>query len=63
MTGHKGFFEDRVKTKKGTMSEGVTEKDTRTGFEIEFVGRIGTQLRKVQTSEDTEFGWVKSYVE
>ena len=46
MTGHKDFVEDRVKTKKGTLSEGVTEKDTRTGFRIEFMGRIGTQLRK-----------------
>ena len=42
MTGHKGFFEDRVKTEKGTLSEGVTEKDTKTGFMIEFMGRIGT---------------------
>ena len=43
MTRHGDFVEDRVKTKKGTPSEGVTEKDTRTEFEIEFVGRIGTQ--------------------
>ena len=41
MTGHKDFIEDRVKTKKDTLSKGVTEKDTRTRFEIEFVGRIG----------------------
>ena len=34
------------------MSEGVTEKDTRTGFGIEFVGRIGTQPGKTQTTED-----------
>ena len=40
------FFEDRVKTDKDTLSEGVIEKDTRTGFGIEFMGRIGTQLRK-----------------
>ena len=46
MIGHKDFFEDRVKTKKGTMSEGVTEKDTRIIFGNEFVGRIGTQPRK-----------------
>ena len=37
MTGHKDFIEDRVKTEKDTLSEGVTEKDTRTGFGIEFV--------------------------
>ena len=42
MTGHKDFIKDRVKTEKGTMSEGVTEKDTRTRFGIEFVGRITT---------------------
>ena len=42
MMGHQGFFEGRVKTKKDTLSEGVIEKDTRTGFRIEFVGRIGT---------------------
>ena len=44
MMRHGDFVEDRVKTKKGTLSEGVTEKDTRNGFEIKFVGRIGTQL-------------------
>ena len=42
MTRHKYFFEGRVKKEKDTLSEGVTEKDTRTGFWIEFVGRIGT---------------------
>ena len=42
MMGHKGFFEGRVKTEKGTLSEGLIEKDTRTGFRIEFVGRIWT---------------------
>ena len=46
MTGHRDFFEGRVKTKKGTLSEGVTEKDIRTGFWVEFVGRIGAQPRK-----------------
>ena len=46
MTGHKDFLERRVKTEKGTLSEGVAEKDTKTGFGIEFVGRIGTQLGK-----------------
>ena len=46
MTGHKGFFEDKVKTEKGTPSEGVTEKDTRIGVGIDFVRRIGTQPRK-----------------
>ena len=46
MTGHKGFFEDIVKTKKGTPSKGVTEKDIRTGVGIDFVRRIGTQPRK-----------------
>ena len=28
MTGHKYFFEGRVNTEKGTLSEGVPEKDT-----------------------------------
>ena len=46
MIGHKDFFESRVKKEKGTLSEGVTEKDTRTGFGIEFVGRVGMQLVK-----------------
>ena len=41
MTGHKGFFEGRVKIEKGTLSEGVTEKNIRTGVRIELVGRIG----------------------
>ena len=40
MTGHKDFFEGRVKTEKDTVSEGVTKKDTRIRFGIEFVGRI-----------------------
>ena len=43
----KVFLEDKVKIEKGTLSEGVVEKDTRTGFEIKFVGRIATQTRKV----------------
>ena len=34
-----------------------------TGFEIEFVGGIVTQLGKTQTIEATEFGWVTSFVE
>ena len=63
MNGHKGFFEGRVKTEKDALSEGVTEKDTRTGFGIDFVGRIGMQPRKTQTVEDTEFGRVRSFVE
>ena len=42
MAGHKDFFEDRVKTEKDTLSEGVTEKDTGTGFGIKFVRRIQT---------------------
>ena len=46
MTGHKDFFEGRVTIEKGTMSEGVTEKDTRIGFEIGFEGIIGTQHGK-----------------
>ena len=41
MTEHKGFVEECVKTEKVTMCEGVTEKDTRTGFWIELVERIG----------------------
>ena len=44
MTRNKDFFEGRVKTEKDTLSKGVTKKDTRTGFVIEFVGRIGTRL-------------------
>ena len=46
MTGHKDFIEGRTKTKKGTLGEGIAEKDTRTGFGIKLVGRIGTQLGK-----------------
>ena len=46
MTRHKDFFEGRVKTEKGTLSEGVPEKDTWTGFGIKFVGRIGKQPGK-----------------
>ena len=42
MTGHKDFFEGSVKTEKDTLSEGVIEKDIRTRFGIEFMGRIGT---------------------
>ena len=52
MMGHKGFFEGMVKIEKGTLSEGVTEKDTQIGFRIDFVGRIGTQLGKTQTTKD-----------
>ena len=57
------FFKGRVKIEKVTLSEGVTKKDTRTRFWIEFVGRIWTQPRKTQTTEDTEFERVKSFVE
>ena len=46
MMGHKDFVEGRVKKKKDTLSDGVTEKDTMTRFGIEFVGRIGTEPRK-----------------
>ena len=46
MTKHKDFFEGKVKTEKGTLSEGVAEKDTRIGFWIEFMGRMGMQPRK-----------------
>ena len=63
MTGHKGFFEGRVKTEKDTLSEGVTKKDTRTRFGIAFVGIIGTQLGKTQTAEDMKFGQVRSFIE
>ena len=42
MTRHKDFFESGVKTEEGTLSKGVTEKDTRTRFRVEFVGRVGT---------------------
>ena len=46
MTRHKYFVEDRVIPEKGTLSEGVTDKDTMTEFGIKFVGRIGTQPGK-----------------
>ena len=46
MTDTKIFFESMVKAEKGTLSEGVAEKDTKTGFGIEFVGRVGTQPGK-----------------
>ena len=46
MTGHKYFFENRVKIEKGTLSKGVAEKDTRIEFGIEFAGRIETQPGK-----------------
>ena len=46
MMEHIDFIEDRVRIEKGTLSEGVTEKDTRTGFGIEFMGRIEMQPRK-----------------
>ena len=42
MTGDKEFIEVRVKTEEGTLSEGVTDKDTWTRFGIEFMGRVGT---------------------
>ena len=47
MTRHKDFIEDMVKIEKGTLSKGVTEKDIRIRFRIEFLGRIGTQPRKI----------------
>ena len=46
MTGHKDFFKSEVKTEEGTLSKGVAEKDTRTRFGVEFVGRVGTQPKK-----------------
>ena len=46
MTGHKEFVESGIKAEKGTLSEGIAEKETRSGFGIEFVGRIQTQLGK-----------------
>ena len=46
MTGHKDFFESGVKIEEGTLSTGVAEKDMRTRFGVEFVGRVGTQLGK-----------------
>ena len=45
MTGHKDFFESRVKTEKDTLSKGVAEKD-KDWICDEFVGRIGTQPGK-----------------
>ena len=46
-----------------TFFTNLTRRDIRIGFGIEFVGRIGTQPGKTQTIEDTEFGWVRSFVE
>ena len=46
MMGHKEFVESGIKEKKGTLSECVAKKNTRTRFGIEFVERIGTQLGK-----------------
>ena len=46
MMGHKEFFESGVKTEEGTLSKGVAEKDTRTIFEVKFVGRVEMQPRK-----------------
>ena len=46
MMGHKEFVKSKIKAKKGTLSEGVAEKDTLTGFGIEYVGIIGTQPGK-----------------
>ena len=43
MAGHKEFLIGRVKIEKITLSEGVTEKDIRSGFGIKLVGRIRTQ--------------------
>ena len=42
MTRHKEFVKSMIKAEKGTLSEEVAEKDTHTGFGIEFVGIIGT---------------------
>ena len=42
MTRHKEFVKSETKVEKGTLSEGVVEKDTQTRFGIEFVGIIGT---------------------
>ena len=46
MMGHKYFFKSGVKIEEGTMSKGVAEKDTRTRFRVEFVGRLRTQPGK-----------------
>ena len=51
MTRHKYFVEYRIKTKKGTLSEGVTEKDTKTRFRIEFVGSIWNNQGKHKQSK------------
>ena len=53
--GHKDFLQVKIKTKKGTLSEGVPKKDIRTGFGIEFVGRIQKEPGKAKTTKDTEF--------
>ena len=46
MMRHKDFFEGGVKTEEGTLSKGVAEKDTRTRFGVELMGRVGTQPGK-----------------
>ena len=46
MTGHKYFFESRVKTEEDTLSKGVAEKDTQIRFGVEFVGRVQKQPGK-----------------
>ena len=39
MMVHKEFVETMIKANKGTLSKGLVEKDTRTEFGIEFVGK------------------------
>ena len=46
MMEHKDFFESWVKIEEDTLSKGVIEKDIWTRFGVEFVGRVGTELRK-----------------
>ena len=46
MTGHEDFFDGKVTAEKDTQSEGVTEKDIKTGFGIELMGRIEMQPGK-----------------
>ena len=48
------FFESRVKTKKGTMSEGVAEKVTRTGFGLSLWEELGRNQGKHKQPKDKE---------
>ena len=57
------FLDSGVKTEEDTLSKEVAEKNIWTRFWVEFVGRVGTQPGKTLTTEDTEFGWVRNFME